>query len=382
MNSARGVANASDSLYSLVHNRKPKTENSTTDCWLLTAAGSPVMTLPDLKELTLEELTHFMAAWGQSPYRARQVLKWVYKGVRDFELMTDVSRACRQELGQRARLSRLRLARSQEAADGCRKFLWELEDGLKIESVLIPDGEHRTLCLSTQVGCAQGCRFCLTASRGFLRNLQAGEIVNQILAVQGEMPEGRRLTNLVFMGMGEPLANFGPLVRSLHAITAPWGLGFSPRRVTVSTVGLAPLIPRLGEEARANLTISLNAPDDETRDRIMPVNRRYPIKTLLDACRAFPLPRHRRITFAYVLLDGINDAPAQARELARLLKGFRAKINLIPFNPHPQLPFARPSAARILQFQEILRQANYTVIIRESRGQDIAAACGQLVGEG
>ncbi len=322
-----------------------------------------------------------MAGWRQPPYRARQVLKWLYKGVGDFELMTDMARPFRQELARQARISQLRLEQERHAQDGCRKFLFALKDGNLVESVLIPEEDHYTLCLSSQVGCAMGCRFCLTARRGLVRNLTAGEIVNQVLAVKPLLPPDHPLTNLVFMGMGEPLANFAALVRALTIITAPWGLNFSPRRLTVSTVGLAPFIPRLGLQARANLTVSLNAVDNETRSRLMPVNRRYPLEEVLAACRAFPLPRHRRITFAYVLFNGINDAPAQARELARLLKGFRAKINLIAFNPHPQLPFAPPPEARVLQFQEILRQAHYPVFVRESRGQEIAAACGQLVGE-
>jgi len=340
------------------------------------------MTHPiDLTEFTLSELEQLLGAWGQPPFRARQVLKWLYKGVSDFEDMTDIARPFRAELAAKTSLGRLRLEDQQEAPDGCRKFLFALADGNLIESVLIPEEGHFTLCLSSQVGCAQGCRFCLTARRGLRRNLQAGEIVQQILAVRRELPADRPLTNLVFMGMGEPLANFAALVRALTIIAAPWGLNFSPRRLTVSTVGLAPFIPRLGLEARANLTVSLNASDDETRNRIMPVNRRYPLAELLAACQAFPLPRHRRITFAYVLLAGVNDAPDQARQLARLLRGFRAKINLIPFNPHPRLPFGRPPESRILEFQEILRQCHYTVMIRESRGQEIAAACGQLAGQ-
>ncbi len=349
---------------------------------LLTADSFPSMTTRlDLKEFTLEELGQLLAAWGQPAYRARQVLRWVYKGVTDFEAMTDLARPFRRELAGKTRLSQLRLQKRQTARDGTQKFLFGLEDGLSIESVLIPEEDHFTLCLSSQVGCAQGCRFCLTATRGFSRNLTAGEMVNQILAVRALLAPGRPLTNLVFMGMGEPLANFAPLVRALTIITSPWGLGFSPRRVTVSTVGLAPPLPRLGQETRANLTVSLNAPDDETRNFLMPANRRYPLKTLLAACRAFPLPRHRRITFAYVLLAGVNDSPAQARQLARILQGFRAKINLIPFNPDPRLPFSPPPWEHVLQFQEILQQAHYTVLIRESRGQEIAAACGQLLGE-
>jgi 23S rRNA (adenine2503-C2)-methyltransferase len=334
-----------------------------------------------LNELTLPELAQVMADWGQPAFRARQLLKWLYKGVSDFELMTDMARPFREDLARRAFIARLRLESRQKAQDGTRKFLFALEDGNFIESVLIPEEGHYTLCLSTQVGCAMGCRFCLTATRGLVRNLTAGEIVQQVLAVKAELlPEGP-LTNLVFMGMGEPLANYPALIKALTILSAPWGLNFSSRRLTVSTVGLAPLIPRLGREIRANLTISLNAPDDETRSLLMPINRRYPLKALLAACRAFPLPRHRRITFAYVLLNGINDAPGQARQLAALLKGFRAKINLIPLNPHPKLPFTPPSEARVLEFQDLLRQAHYPVFIRESRGQEIAAACGQLVGE-
>ena len=340
------------------------------------------MPLPlDLKEFTLTDMQQLMAAWGQPQYRGLQVLKWVYKGVSDFEAMTNISRAFRQEMARETRISELRLEQEQTAADGVRKFLFALEDGNFIESVLIPEEGHYTLCLSSQVGCAMGCRFCLTARRGLTRHLKVSEIVNQIMAVRRVLTGDLPITNLVFMGMGEPLVNFAALVRALNIITSHWGLNFSSRRVTVSTVGIAPLIPRLGHEARANLTVSLNAPEDELRSRLMPINRKYPIQTVLEACRAFPLPQHQRITFAYVLMDRVNDSPAQARQLAKLLKGFRAKINLIPINPHPDLPFSPPPEARVLEFQDILRQANYTVLIREPRGRDIAAACGQLAGE-
>jgi 23S rRNA (adenine2503-C2)-methyltransferase len=335
----------------------------------------------DLKELTLEELEQCVESWGQPRYRARQLTKWLYKGAQDFDEMTDVSRSFRQELAARAGLSRLVLDKEELSRDGTRKFRWQLADGQYIESVLIPEEDHLTLCLSSQAGCALGCRFCLTARQGFVRNLTASEIINQILGVKARLTSDKPLKNLVFMGMGEPLANFAALIRALKIIQAPWGLNFSARRVTVSTVGLAPLIPRLGREIQVNLTVSLNAADDVTRDAIMPVNRKHPLEEVLEACRAFPLPRHRRITFAYVLLAGVNDSPDQARKLARLLRGFRAKINLIPFNPHPELPYAAPPPERVLAFQEILREAHYPVFIRESRGQDIAAACGQLVGE-
>ncbi|MHB8066719.1 MAG: 23S rRNA (adenine(2503)-C(2))-methyltransferase RlmN [Desulfobaccales bacterium] len=339
------------------------------------------MTHPlDLKEFTLEELEQLMATCGQSPFRARQVLKWLYKGVTDFQEMTDISRPFREELARHAHISHLQIVGQQHAADGTRKLLLALADGQRIEAVLIPEERHATLCVSSQVGCAQGCRFCLTAQRGFVRNLTAGEIVNQILAARTLLPPGLPLTNLVFMGMGEPLANFPAVARALKLITSPWGLNFSPRHITVSTVGLAPLIPRLAQEAKFNLTISLNAPEDALRSQIMPVNRRYPLETLLQACRDFPLPRHRRITFAYVLLKDFNDAPGQARQFAKLLKGLRVKINLIPFNPHARLPFAPPPRERILEFQEILREQNFAVFVRESRGQEIAAACGHLVG--
>jgi len=334
----------------------------------------------DLKDLTLAELEELVDSWHQPRFRARQLLKWVYKGVLDFGDMTDVSRAFREELKFRARLSDLTLTARQVSEDGTQKFRWLLEDGACIESVLIPEEDHSTLCLSSQVGCALGCRFCLTARQGLTRNLRPAEMVNQVLQVRPHVPAEKPLTNLVFMGMGEPLANFETLVRAIRMIQAPWGLNFSTRRVTVSTVGLAPLIPRLGEEVRVNLTVSLNAVDDATRSSLMPINRRHPLKAVLEACRAFPLPRHRRITFAYVLLAGINDDPAMARELTRLLKGLRAKVNLIPFNPHPDLPFAAPDPGRVQEFQEIIRQAHYPVFIRESRGHDIAAACGQLAG--
>lgn len=335
----------------------------------------------DPKTFTLPELEQVVAGWGHPPYRARQLLKWVYKGARNFAEMTDLAKAFREELAQRAVLGGLTLETEQVATDGTRKFRWRLTDGEAVESVLIPEGDHHTLCLSCQAGCAQGCRFCLTARQGFRRNLNVSEIVSQVLEVKALIPDELPLTNLVFMGMGEPLANFTALVKAIQIIQAPWGLNFSARRVTVSTVGLAPLIPRLGEAVPVNLTVSLNAVDDATRSAIMPVNDRYPLKEVLAACRQFPLPKHRRITFAYVLLRGVNDSPAEARELTRLLRGFRAKVNLIPFNPHPRLPFAAPRPAQVAAFQEVVRQAHLPVFIRESRGRDIAAACGQLVGE-
>jgi 23S rRNA (adenine2503-C2)-methyltransferase len=337
--------------------------------------------LVDLKELTQAEFEQLMASWGQASFRARQIQKWLFKGVTDFEAMTDIGKDVRGLLQEKTYISHLALQDRQQSVDGSEKFSFRLADGEVIESVVIPETDHCTLCLSSQVGCAQGCRFCLTAQKGLHRNLTPAEIINQILAVRALLANKPAITNLVFMGMGEPLANFPNLVKAITIILAPWGLNFSSRRVTVSTIGLAPLIPALGKAVRVNLAVSLNAPNDALRHRLMPITQKFPLANVLEACRAFPLPPHRRITFSYVLLKGINDAPDQARELARLLRGLRAKINLIAFNPHPRLPFQRPDPETVQAFQDILVQAHYTTLVRESRGGDISAACGQLAGE-
>ncbi len=337
--------------------------------------------LVDLKDLTQAEFEALIVSWGQSPFRARQIQKWLFKGVTDFEAMTDISKDVRDLLLKKSFISQLTLLDHQQSVDRSEKFSFRLADGEVIESVLIPETNHYTLCLSSQVGCAQGCSFCLTAQKGLRRNLTPAEIINQILAVQSQVAGQAAITNLVFMGMGEPLANFSNLVKAITIILAPWGLTFASRRVTVSTVGLAPLIPALGKAVRVNLTVSLNAPNDALRRRLMPVTQKFPLAQVLEACRAFPLPPHKRITISYVLLKGINDAPDQARELARLLRGLRAKINLIAFNPHPSLPFQRPDSETVQAFQDILVQAHYTTMVRESRGGDISAACGQLAGE-
>jgi 23S rRNA (adenine2503-C2)-methyltransferase len=335
----------------------------------------------DLKEYTQTGLEQLFTSWGLPAYRARQVQKWLWKGVRSFDQMTDISKDVRRLLTEQASLSRLELQTAQTAADGCVKFSWQLPAGGCIESVLIPEREHATLCLSSQLGCAMGCRFCLTARQGLARNLTTAEIINQILEVRAWLGGQSNITNLVFMGMGEPLANFDNVVQALTIITAPWGLNFSHRRVTVSTSGLAPFIPRLGRQVRVNLAVSLNAPDNSLRSNLMPCNQLHPLEEVLAACRDFPLPPHRRITFSYVLLRGVNDSLLHAGQLARLLRGIPAKINLIPFNPHPDLPFAPPTSEAVLAFQEVLIRAQYTTLIRESRGGGIAAACGQLAGQ-
>ena len=336
----------------------------------------------DIKDLTRTELVRWLQEEGVAPYRAGQIFKWVYLRQADrFEDMSDLNQPLRQQLAERFIIGRLEKARVETSRDGSRKFLLRLADGRRIESVLIPEKDHYTLCISSQVGCAQGCRFCLTAREGFTRNLTMGEIIAQVRDAITEIPpsDPRRLTNIVFMGMGEPLANTTNVIRALGVIMdAESGLKFSSRRVTLSTAGLASKLGRIGREADVNLAISLNAADNKTRDRLMPINQKYPIEVLMAACREYPLKPRRRITFEYILIDGINDTDEDARKLARLLRPVRAKINLIPFNEHDGSPFRRPGEARILEFQKILTDRNYTTVIRYSKGQDISAACGQL----
>ncbi len=338
--------------------------------------------MTDIKELTRPELTRWLGDQGVAPYRAGQIFRWVYQRQADsFAEMSDLNRNLRRLLGERFVIGRLGKTKDQTSRDGSRKFLLRLADGRSIESVLIPEKEHYTLCISSQVGCAQGCTFCLTGREGFTRNLTMGEIIAQVRDAVTEIPaaDPRRLTNIVFMGMGEPLANITHVIRALAVIMdADSGLKFSSRRVTVSTAGFAPNLGRLGREVDVNLAISLNAADNKTRDFLMPINKKYPIEALLAACREYPLKPRRRITFEYILIAGINDGDEDARSLARLLRPVRAKINLIPFNEHGGAPYRRPDEARIAGFQKILTDRNYTAVIRYSKGQDISAACGQL----
>ncbi len=292
--------------------------------------------------------------------------------------MTDLSRDLRAWLSERLTISRLEPVRVQISADCSKKYLFQLKDGHYIESVLIPERGHWTLCVSSQVGCNMGCKFCLTGHSGLVRNLEPAEIVNQVCTVQEDLAHPYPLRNIVFMGMGEPLGNYDNVVQAIETITSNNGLQFSNRRVTLSTVGIAPQIDRLGREQTVNLAVSLNAADNKTRNALMPINRIYPVETLLAACARFPLPSRRMITFEYVLIAGINDRPEDAKELANLLRPLRAKINLIPFNPFEGSPFRRPDEARILAFQKVLIDSHYTAIIRQSKGGDIGAACGQL----
>ncbi|HJQ84382.1 MAG TPA: 23S rRNA (adenine(2503)-C(2))-methyltransferase RlmN [Candidatus Binatia bacterium] len=343
--------------------------------------------MPDIQDLSRAELEAWCAAVGEPRYRAAQILAWVHrKSAASFDDMSSLSRALRARLATDFTIGRLAPAVVADAADGTRKLLFRLPGGrpAAIESVLIPQFERAegardrlTLCLSSQAGCAMGCAFCATARMNLVRNLTPAEIVGQVRAGR-ELAAPRTVTNLVFMGMGEPLANYEAVRTALEILTAEWGLAISPRRITVSTVGIVPAIGRLIEETRVNLAVSLTATTDAQRERLMPVNRRWPLAKLLDACRALPLPRRKRITFEYVLLAGENDSDADARRLVRLLHGLRSKVNLIPFNPFPGSGFAPSPRERIVRFQTIVRAHGLNATIRESRGQDIQAACGQL----
>jgi len=295
--------------------------------------------------------------------------------------MTDFPKALREKAAQKGLLTNLKLVADQRSVDGTSKLAWRLPDGLVVESVVIPERGHKTLCISSQVGCAMGCRFCHTARMGFRRHLIPSEIVGQVLAALEHNEEKEQLRNLVFMGMGEPLANYGNVLKSIYILTDDLGLNFSLRRMTVSTCGLIPEILRLGQDTDVGLAISLNAPDDRTRDKIMPINRRYPLPQLIETCRNYRLSRRRRITFEYLLLAGVNDSVEQAISLAKLLKGIPSKINLIPYNKSSDIPFKRPVHEQVLAFQQVLKEANYTAITRKSKGRDISAACGQLYAE-
>jgi 23S rRNA (adenine2503-C2)-methyltransferase len=338
----------------------------------------------DLKNLSPSELNEFLGSFGKEKYRSIQILRWLYqKGAQSFDEMTNLSKRFRQELSQVSFISTLHPLRVEEARDGTKKFLFELEDGNRIESVLIPDKMRLTLCLSTQVGCAFGCRFCLTGKIGWKRDLKSSEILNQIVMVRKMLPPRTSITNIVLMGMGEPLANYTNSLKAIELMAHPDAFKFSSRRITLSTVGLLPELERLAREKISfRLAISLNASDEETRSQLMPSNRRYPLKKILALCRTFPLRRRTRITFEYVMVEGMNDSPQDAKRLLRILKGVPSKVNLIPLNEAPEIPFRRPSDEKVKQFQEILMEGGLTAIVRTSKGREISAACGQLQGKG
>ena len=336
--------------------------------------------LVNLVGLLPKEAEALATELGQPAYRGRQLFQWVQaRRATDLDAMTSLSRALRAELASRVLVGRPQLAQVQQAADGTRKFLLRLADGEEIESVLIPDDGRLTACISTQVGCPLACRFCLTGLMGMRRNLTAAEIVGEVLLLQDRLSTGERLSNLVLMGMGEPLLNFSEVERALRILCDGHGANFSPRRITLSTAGHVPGIKKLAAtDLAVNLAVSLSATTDTVRDELMPINRRWPIAELLQACRAYPLPNRRRLTFEYVMLDGVNDSPDDARRLVRLLRGIRCKVNLIPFNATPDLPDRPSTRAHVEAFQQILCDAQLTATIRESRGRDISAACGML----
>jgi 23S rRNA (adenine2503-C2)-methyltransferase len=338
----------------------------------------------DLKNLSPSELERLIAFFGKERYRSIQILRWLYqKGVHTIDEMTNLSKDFRQELNRVYTISTLHPLRVEEARDGTKKFLFPLEDGNQIESVLIPDKKRLTLCLSTQVGCALGCQFCLTGKSRWKRDLKPSEILNQILSIRETLADRTSITNVVLMGMGEPLANYENVLKAIELMLHPDAFKFSSRRVTLSTAGLLPELERLAKEKiQFRLAVSLNASDEESRSHLMPINRRYPLKKVLAVCRNFPLRPRARITFEYVLIDGINDSPQDAKRLIQILQGIPTKVNLIPLNEAPGIPYKRPSEQKTMQFQEILMEAGLTAIVRASKGTEISAACGQLQAKG
>ncbi len=337
----------------------------------------------NLKGLTRQELVRHLAGIGKERYRADQIIRWLYlQRITDIELMSNLSRSCRERLEAFAYIGQIACLREQVAQDGTRKYLFQLNDGHTIETVLIGDKGRLTLCLSTQVGCRMGCSFCLTGHSGFERQLSAAEIVDQVIQIAEIIDAGGSargaITNIVLMGMGEPLDNLEEVIKALEIMKYADGLQFSSRRITLSTCGLAPQIIELGQRLEVSLAISLNAAYDTLRSQLMPINRRYNLTALMDACRSYPHTNQRRITFEYILFAGLNDSLDDARRLVELIGSLPAKINLIPFNEHPELSFKKPQQKQITDFMEYLQRHHLTVMTRRSKGADISAACGQL----
>ncbi|MEN8720639.1 MAG: 23S rRNA (adenine(2503)-C(2))-methyltransferase RlmN [Oceanococcaceae bacterium] len=347
------------------------------------------MTTPtNLLGLDRRGLEDWFAARGEKPFRARQVMPWIYqRGESNFAAMTDLSKSLREKLQQEATVATPELIAEDVSTDGTRKWVLRLEAGNAVETVFIPEADRGTLCISSQVGCAMDCQFCATATQGFSRNLSAAEIIAQVWYAQkalGAIPrEGRIISNIVFMGMGEPLANFDQVVTAIRILLDDLGYGLSKRRVTVSTSGLVPFMDRLRGEVDTALAVSLHAATDALRDVIVPINRKYPLADLMAACRRYTAERERQmhIVYEYVMLDGVNDSLADAQALARLLGDMPAKVNLIPFNPFPGTRYQRSSAEATARFADVLRRKKIITTVRKTRGDDIAAACGQLVGE-
>jgi 23S rRNA (adenine2503-C2)-methyltransferase len=344
------------------------------------SSASPV----DLGGLELAELEALFEEHGYPRFHARQVFQWIWKrGVTDFARMTDLSRALRAKLAESFAITTPEIVRRDCSADGSQKFVLRLPAGKQIESVFIPDTPAQTFWISTQVGCAMGCAFCLTGKMGLVRHLTAGEIAAQVRVLAHTLEFGGDPFNIVLMGMGEPLHNYDQTMKALRMLNDEHGLSVGPRRVTLSTVGLVPMLDKLAqEELMPNLAISLHATTEAQRAAIVPPAKKYQLHDILDACRRFPLKKRSRITFEYVLLEGVNDTPDDAKRLAKLLAGIKAKVNLIPLNAAAGIPFNRPSDERVNAFAQILADRHVNVSVRKSRGRDIRAACGQLIVEG
>lgn len=335
--------------------------------------------MEDIRNFTYEELKDLFEKKGHKEYRVKQLFKWLYdRCCKDFDNMTDLSKKFREELKSCYSINSLILKDTLLSQDGTRKFLFEAHDGGLIEAVLIPDEKRYTICISSQLGCAMDCKFCNTGNRGFERNLETWEILAQLIEII--LATGIKPNNIVFMGMGEPLANYDNVLKALKVLQNPGGFNYSQRKITVSTSGLADKIERLGKDVVVKLAVSLNATTDKERSKIMPINKKFPIQRLLEALKSYPLPKNSEITIEYVLLEGVNDTPDDAKRLYELLKGVKTKVNLILFNRWENSRFTPPSLEHALAFQRMLWNLGMRVLMRESKGKDIMAACGQLRG--
>ena len=348
---------------------------------------SPVSRRINLFGLDREQLRAVFAEMGEKPYRADQIMQWIYRrGVDGFDAMSNVSKDLRTRMAERFEIRHPELLAEQLSQDGTRKWVLKLDGGNAIETVFIPEASRGTLCISSQVGCAMDCSFCSTAQQGLNRNLTTAEIIAQVWfaakTLGGDFQNERVISNVVFMGMGEPLANYGQVTPAIGILQDDFGFGLSKRRVTVSTSGLVPFMDRLRADCDTALAVSLHAPNDELRNQLVPINRKYPIAELMAACRRYTAGKERKmhIVYEYVMLDGVNDQPEHARQLARLLAGMPAKVNLIPFNPFPEAQYKRSKPEVIKRFADILREKHVMTTTRRTRGDDIDAACGQLVG--
>ena len=337
----------------------------------------------NLLDFDRKSLAAFFVELGEKPFRATQILKWIYQeNVTDFDQMTNLSKNLRSYLQQHCHITSPGLLLEHIAHDGTRKWVMEMSGGNRIESVFIPEEKRGTLCVSSQIGCSLACTFCSTGKQGFNRNLSVAEIIGQLYSAQKRLGEEKRITNVVMMGMGEPLLNFDNVVKAMNLMMDDFTYGLSKRRVTVSTSGIVPAMDRLYDVCDVSMAVSLHAANDALRDELVPINKKYPLAELMDACRRYAKTGPRKhITFEYVMLDGVNDSMQDARALVKLLKNVPSKINLIPFNPFPQSDYLKSPAEKISKFKDILYKAGIITTIRKTRGDDIDAACGQLVGK-